>query len=113
MFIEEPSPVVVAENDTAVFYCRVSSNGQGWTVNGHFVDSQNSADFFTRSASSIDGGPYIVHQLSIIAHSIHNNSKVLCSVFGINGTHNSSIATLLIQGRLIPVLPACKRVYSL
>ena len=97
--IEEPSSVNVTENDTAVFRCRVNSGDQGWVVDGEFVSSQINPDITTpRPEPASDGGPP-VHTLSIVGRSVYNGTTVLCFAFSFSdGTSNSSLATLQIQG---------------
>ena len=98
VFIEEPSSVVVAENEVAVFRCRISNGLQGWAMDGVFVSTlQNNPDFAARSESASDGGPP-VSILSIVGRSVYNGTTVQCFAFSFSGNSNSSIATLQIQG---------------
>ena len=99
VFIEEPSSVTVAENDLAVFCCRISSGVQGWTVGGDFVSSlmMSNPDITTHSESASDGGPP-VNTLSIVGRSAYNGTTVQCFSLSFSGSSNSSLATLQIQG---------------
>ena len=100
MFIEEPSSVVVAENDVAEFRCRVNSGLQGWAVGGEFVSSQVNPDITTPYPEpASDGGPP-VNTLSIVGRSAYNGTTVQCFAFSFSGNSNSSIATLQIQGAM-------------
>ena len=99
VFIEEPSSVVVAENDVAVVRCRINSGVQGWTVDGEELNKQtpqNYPDFQIQTVDASSGPP--VHTLSIVGRSAYNGTTVLCSSLSYGGSFNSSHATLQIQG---------------
>ena len=97
VFIEEPSSAVVAENDVAVFRCRVNSSyALVWVVGGSPPMNPDILRAIITPAS--DGGPP-VNTLSIVGRSAYNGTTVECRVFSTSdGSSSSSLATLQIQG---------------
>ena len=97
VFIEEPSSAVVVENDTAVFRCRVNiSYALVWVVG---VSPSMNPDILRDIIDpASDGGPP-VNTLSIVGRRAYNGTTVECHVFSVSdGSPNSSLATLQIQG---------------
>ena len=97
VLIEEPSSAVVAENDTAVFRCRVNiSYALVWVVGGYPPMNPDIQQDIIDPAS--DGGPP-VNTLSIVGRSAYNGTTVVCRVFSVSdGSSSFSLATLQIQG---------------